>query len=236
MANNVPRRHFLRQAACSAVGTSALVSTIMDLYAVNAAAQSASDYKALVCIFLFGGNDSSNMLVPRSGAAYADYAGLRGALALPGGTILPITPQVSDGIPHGRPPPGLRRHRLRPAPEHDRAAGALPAGARRVRPQRRDADRAGHAAAVPAGRLGAPAAALLAQRPDAAVADVVHGAQRPGHRLGRAHCRPADVAERDLAGLTVDRAERLEHLPGRPRRLPAADRAVGHGVARGLRR
>ena len=101
MATDVPRRQFLRQAACSAVGTSALVSTIMDLYAVNAAAQSASDYKALVCIFLFGGNDSSNMLVPRSGGAYGDYAGLRGALALPGGQILPITPQVSDGIDYG---------------------------------------------------------------------------------------------------------------------------------------
>src|SRR5678816_926827 len=83
------------------VETSALVSTIMDLYAVNAAAQSASDYKSLVCIFLFGGNDSSNMLVPRSGSAYSDYAGLRGALALPGGQILPITPQVSDGIDYG---------------------------------------------------------------------------------------------------------------------------------------
>jgi uncharacterized protein (DUF1501 family) len=103
MANPLPdRRQFLRQAACSAVGTSALVSTIMDLYAVNAAAQSASDYKALVCIFLFGGNDSSNMLVPRAGGTYAAYAGIRGALALPGAQILPITPQVNaDGIDYG---------------------------------------------------------------------------------------------------------------------------------------
>jgi uncharacterized protein (DUF1501 family) len=99
--NHVPRRQFLRQAACSAVGTSALVSTIMDLYAVNAAAQSASDYKALVCIFQFGGNDSSNMLVPRAGGTYAAYAGLRGALALPGAQILPITPTINDGIDYG---------------------------------------------------------------------------------------------------------------------------------------
>jgi uncharacterized protein (DUF1501 family) len=101
MANPIPRRQFLRQAACSAVGTSAVVSTIMDLYAVNAAAQAADDYKALVCIFLFGGNDSGNMLVPRAGAGYAAYAGLRGALALPGGQILPITPQNPDGIDYG---------------------------------------------------------------------------------------------------------------------------------------
>jgi uncharacterized protein (DUF1501 family) len=98
---HLPRRQFLRQAACSAVGTSALVSTLMDLYAVNAAAQSAPDYKALVCIFLFGGNDSSNMLVPRSGPAFGAYAGLRGALALGAGQILPIAPQNPDGIDYG---------------------------------------------------------------------------------------------------------------------------------------
>jgi uncharacterized protein (DUF1501 family) len=101
MADTLPRRQFLRQAACSAVGTSALVSTLMDLYAVNAAAQSAPDYKALVCIFQFGGNDSSNMLVPRSGGPYASYAAIRGALALPQGQILPIGPLNPDGIDYG---------------------------------------------------------------------------------------------------------------------------------------
>jgi len=101
MANDLPRRKFLRQAACSAVGTSALISTIMDLYAVNAAAQSAPDYKALVCIFQFGGNDSSNMLVPRSGGPYGSYAAIRGALALPQGQILPISPLNPDGIDFG---------------------------------------------------------------------------------------------------------------------------------------
>ena len=101
MANFLPRRRFLRQAACSAVGTSALVSTIMDLYAVNAAAQGAPDYKALVCIFQFGGNDSSNMLVPRSGGTYGAYASIRGALALPTAQILPITALNPDGIDYG---------------------------------------------------------------------------------------------------------------------------------------
>ena len=131
---------------------------------------------------------------------------------------------------------GGRRHRLRAPPEHDRPAGALPAGTRRLRAQRRHADRAGDARAVPPGRHGDPAAALLAQRPDAAVADLLHRAQRPGDGLGRAHRRSADVAERHVGGVAVDRPERLEHLPGRTRRLPAADRPVGHRLARGLRR
>ncbi len=52
---------------------------------INAFAQSAStsDYKALVCLFLFGGNDSNNMLVPLEGAQNALYATLRKNLALP---------------------------------------------------------------------------------------------------------------------------------------------------------
>lgn len=97
----ISRRDFFRQSACAAVGTSALTSTILDLFAVNAAAQEAPDYKALVCIFLAGGNDSSNMFVPRSGPAYAAYATLRGALALPSESLLGIDPPVFDGIEFG---------------------------------------------------------------------------------------------------------------------------------------
>lgn len=49
------------------------------------------DYRALVCVFLFGGNDSYNMLVPRSGAEYAAYANSRQNLAIASGDLLPIT-------------------------------------------------------------------------------------------------------------------------------------------------
>ncbi|MEL6867403.1 MAG: DUF1501 domain-containing protein, partial [Bacteroidota bacterium] len=48
------------------------------------------DYKALVCLLLAGGNDSFNMLVPRSGASYQEYAKTRSNLALPKGDLLPI--------------------------------------------------------------------------------------------------------------------------------------------------
>src|SRR5206468_4262941 len=48
------RRDFIRQAACAAVGTAALSSTIRDLRLINAAMAGTcvDDYKALVCIFL----------------------------------------------------------------------------------------------------------------------------------------------------------------------------------------
>ena len=62
------RREFIRRAACAAVGTVALNATLRDLRFMNAAvAQSnipTGDYKALVCIFLAGGNDSNNLIIP----------------------------------------------------------------------------------------------------------------------------------------------------------------------------
>jgi uncharacterized protein (DUF1501 family) len=59
---------------------------------VNALAQSGG-YQALVCIFLFGGNDSNNMIVPVD--QYADYSAVRGTasgLNIPVDTLLPIVP------------------------------------------------------------------------------------------------------------------------------------------------
>ena len=49
------------------------------------------DYRALVCVFLFGGNDSFNMLVPRSAAEYSVYAASRQNLAIAQDELLPIT-------------------------------------------------------------------------------------------------------------------------------------------------
>ena len=73
------RREFLRQAACAAVGTTALTSTIRDFRLMNAAvAQSnINDYKALVCIFLAGGNDSNNLIIPTIQSEYDNYAAIR---------------------------------------------------------------------------------------------------------------------------------------------------------------
>jgi uncharacterized protein (DUF1501 family) len=89
------RRSFLRS-ACTAVGLTSLASTVFDLRRIAAAAPLAGDYKALVCVFLYGGNDSNNVLVPR-GADYAAYAAARGGLALGQASLLPITPLSGGG-------------------------------------------------------------------------------------------------------------------------------------------
>ncbi len=49
-----------------------------------------SDYRALVCVYLVGGNDSYNFLVPSTGSAYDAYADARANLALPAGDLLPV--------------------------------------------------------------------------------------------------------------------------------------------------
>src|SRR5215471_14229776 len=89
------RRQFIRQAACAALGTAGLTCAIRDLRFMNAAvAQSAlDDYKALVCIFLAGGNDSNNLIVPTIQAEYDNYAMIRTpVLAIPHAALLPVSP------------------------------------------------------------------------------------------------------------------------------------------------
>jgi uncharacterized protein (DUF1501 family) len=56
---------------------------------MSANAQSVSGYRALVCVFMFGGNDANNMVVPLDSANYADYQTSRGPLAIPAASLLP---------------------------------------------------------------------------------------------------------------------------------------------------
>jgi uncharacterized protein (DUF1501 family) len=68
--------------------------------AAPAAAQ-LTDYRALVCVFLFGGNDACNMLVPRSAAEYDVYARSRQNLAVANGDLIPVMPLDPDGAQYG---------------------------------------------------------------------------------------------------------------------------------------
>lgn len=95
------RRKFLGQASCAAVGTTAMFSTVLDLGMFNVLACNSGDYKALVCLFLGGGADSFNMVVPRGVSEHAEYAAIRRDLTLPVDTLLPITPATSDGKEYG---------------------------------------------------------------------------------------------------------------------------------------
>ena len=99
------RRDFLRQTGCAILGGTALAAGIESFSMVGALAQeaAATDYKALVCIFLGGGNDGNNLIVPLD-AEYGQYNSVRGAagLALTQSSLLPITPL--SGRPFGMHP------------------------------------------------------------------------------------------------------------------------------------
>lgn len=100
----LPRRSFIRQVACAALGTAAMTSAIRDLRFINAAMAQTNinDYKALVCVFLAGGNDSNNLIIPTLASEYANYALIRlPNLALPSASLLPITATNSDGRTYG---------------------------------------------------------------------------------------------------------------------------------------
>ncbi len=93
---SLARRAFLRQAAqLSAVAGTPFALNLMGIGA--ASAQSAGDHKALVCIFLAGGNDQGNTVVPRSGAEYNAYQQARPSLALPAANLLAINPTSDSG-------------------------------------------------------------------------------------------------------------------------------------------
>ncbi len=91
------RRQFLQRAAAFAsVAPGATFSSAL-LTAGGAAAQSAGDYKALVCINLIGGNDQSNTVVPTGNSEYVAYSSARPSLALPRAQLLTLSPQGYSG-------------------------------------------------------------------------------------------------------------------------------------------
>jgi uncharacterized protein (DUF1501 family) len=105
LQHRITRRQLL-----SGLGGTALLSFLGKM---NALAQSGPpDYKALVCLFLSGGSDSHNMIVPQTQAALNAYKAARGSLALPdnNGPLLPIV--TPDGTPFGLNPGLLAIHPL----------------------------------------------------------------------------------------------------------------------------
>ncbi len=94
------RREFLGK-SCRALSMAAVASQMSHLGLVSALAQKTeeeqlgeSGYKALVCVFLNGGNDSNNMVVPKYTQGYAQYGAARTpqGLAIPRDNLLSITP------------------------------------------------------------------------------------------------------------------------------------------------
>ena len=102
------RRLFLKRLAAAGFGAAGL-GALGDLQRIAAAATlpggpkaPGEDYRALVCLFLFGGNDANNMVVPTSATEYAQYAtGRTPALALAQGSLLPLTVANTPGRSFG---------------------------------------------------------------------------------------------------------------------------------------
>ena len=85
---SVNRRTFIKSASLAAAGSAA---GLRPFGALNALAQSASGYKALVCVFLYGGNDANNTLIQFDTNGYANYSSVRGPLALPQSQLLQLS-------------------------------------------------------------------------------------------------------------------------------------------------
>lgn len=87
MATN--RRSFIKYASLAAAGNAA---GLRPFGMLNSLAQTTSNYKALVCVFLFGGNDANNMLIQSDTAGYGNYSKVRGPLAIPRDQLLLLAP------------------------------------------------------------------------------------------------------------------------------------------------
>jgi len=107
--DRLTRRRFLR-ALSTGGALYAFGRTPGTVMAQAAGLDGFADYKALVCVFLTGGNDSWSMLVPRSDAEYAAYAASRQNLAIARDRLLPIDPLDTDGSQYGVHPsmPGVQ--------------------------------------------------------------------------------------------------------------------------------
>ncbi len=90
------RRHLLQTAsALSVLGAASPLA--LNLAGLSAAAQSAEDYRALVCVFLFGGNDQSNTVVPFDSAEFAGYTNARPSIARPATDFTSLGAVASQG-------------------------------------------------------------------------------------------------------------------------------------------
>jgi uncharacterized protein (DUF1501 family) len=89
------RRDFLRT-GCRALSTAGAIAALGRAGLMTAHAQTNGDYKALVCIFLFGGNDANNLLIPNDSAGYANYSKIRSNLAIPQASLVGIHDAASN--------------------------------------------------------------------------------------------------------------------------------------------
>jgi uncharacterized protein (DUF1501 family) len=106
LSRELSRRKFIG-ACCAAVSATGMLSALAQLRLLGALAEPSNtplagtadvpDYRALVCLFLAGGNDANNLIIPNDSSGYATYAAGRTTLALPQTGLLGINPATTDG-------------------------------------------------------------------------------------------------------------------------------------------
>jgi len=108
------RRTILSGAPCAALGSASIMSTLLNLKMANQAvaaglpAASGDDQKTLVCVFLHGGIDSFNIIVPSDNTRYQHYAATRTDIALPQDQLLQLNQAAGgDGQLYGLHPATL---------------------------------------------------------------------------------------------------------------------------------
>lgn len=102
MNDNASRREFLRRSAALGI-TGAAAPFALNLAAVGeAAAAVASDYKALVCVFLYGGCDHANTVTPYDQPTYNLYQQVRPGIAYPRDALLATVLNPDTPLPDGR--------------------------------------------------------------------------------------------------------------------------------------
>lgn len=94
---NASRRLFLQHSATLSALAGAGAPLALNLLAAgSAAAQTAGDYRAVVCLFLFGGNDAYNMVLPTDTASWAAYTATRTQAPDPIALLAPGTAPVGS--------------------------------------------------------------------------------------------------------------------------------------------
>ncbi|MEI6546852.1 MAG: DUF1501 domain-containing protein [Burkholderiales bacterium] len=99
MKVSASRREFMRRTTGLSVAGAAAPWALNLAAMSEAAAQSATDYKALVCVFLHGGNDFANTVIPFDAGGYAEYAAIRSTIATPQASLVGLS---SLNAPNGR--------------------------------------------------------------------------------------------------------------------------------------
>lgn len=102
IATGASRREFLRRGAALSIAGGAAPWALNLAAMGEAAAQTANDYKALVCVFLYGGNDWANTVVPYDQASYDLYRGFRPNVAFDRTALAATALNPASALPDGR--------------------------------------------------------------------------------------------------------------------------------------